>query len=126
MNRVVGVILMIIGLINAIPVVGLASAEVLAKLYGIAMLEGDLLILMRHRALLFGLLGAFIAWSAFKPTLQSYAVVAGLVSMLGFVAIAVAQGEYGAEIRKVVLIDVVASIGLVAVALLRWKQTYRT
>jgi len=47
------------------------------------------------------------------------AILAGLVSMLGFVAFALAVGEYGAELRKVVIMDVTALVALVAAALLR-------
>ena len=126
MNRITRAILLIVGLVNAFPLIGIASAGVLSSLYGIPAMEGDLVILMRHRALLFGLLGVFIGLSAFKSHLQPYAIAAGLVSMLGFIALAVTAGEYGAKVANVVWVDVVASIGLVAVALLRWRESNGT
>ena len=121
MQTLVRAILLVVGLVNAAPLVGVASAEALAGLYGIQHLDGDLLILMRHRALLFGLLGGLIAVSAFKRHIQPLAILAGLVSMLGFVAIAVLEGEYGAKIAKVVWIDVIASAALVGAAWGRWR-----
>ena len=126
MNKIANTILVIVGLINAFPLVGVTSAEALEKLYGIPALEGDLLILMRHRALLFGLLGVFVTLSAFKRFLQPYAIVAGLVSMLGFVAITVVEGEYGAKLEKIVFVDVVVSVGLLAVVLIRWRESNGT
>lgn len=46
-------------------------------------------------------------------------IAVGLVSMLGFVALALGAGDYGTELRRVVLIDVVASALLLAAARLR-------
>ena len=85
MERFISAILIIVGLTNLLPVIGVISAESLASLYGFATLQGDLLILMRHRALLFGILGAFIIYSAFRRELQPSAILMGLVSMLGFI-----------------------------------------
>ena len=120
-KNIVSALLIAVGLINFIPVAGILSAEILASAYGIAAPEGDLRILLRHRALLFGILGALIIVSAFRRHLQPTAILAGLVSMLGFVALALASGEYGAELRKVGIIDVLASVALAAAALLRRK-----
>jgi hypothetical protein len=82
--------------------------------------SGDLLILLRHRAIQFGLLGAFVIYSAFKPELQWLAIIFGLVSMLSFVVIAFLVGDYGAGVRKVIIADVAASILLFIVTGLRW------
>ena len=46
------------------------------------------LLLMRHRALLFGLLGALLAAAAFKPAWQGLALLAAWGSVLGFVLLA--------------------------------------
>ena len=113
------VILVIVGLINISPVIGVLSADQLTRLYGITLDSPDLIILMRHRALLFGLLGALIIASAFRPALQSMARIAGLVSMVGFILIAYSVGDYGNAVGNVVLADVVASAGLIAVLALR-------
>jgi hypothetical protein len=120
-KHIVSALLIAAGLINFLPVAGVLSAEVLAAAYGIQAPEGDLLILMRHRALLFGILGALIIVSAFRRHLQPAAILAGLVSMLGFVALALASGDFGAELRRVVIIDVIALVALAAAAFLRPK-----
>jgi hypothetical protein len=70
------------------------------------------LILMRHRAVLFGLLGLFLAWAAFKPSLQPLAFVAGLVSVVSFLAMAWSVGGYNAAIGRVFVADVVALVCL--------------
>lgn len=122
MNRLVSALLVAVGLVNFLPVVGVLSADILASAYGIAAPAGDLLILLRHRALLFGILGALIIVSAFRRHLQPAAILGGLVSMLGFVVLALGVGDYGAELRKVVIIDVIALVALAAAAFLRRKS----
>jgi hypothetical protein len=118
-KHTVSALLIAAGLINFFPVAGVLSADILASAYGIPPPEGDLLILLRHRALLLGILGALIIVSAFRRHLQPAAILAGLVSMLGFVAFAFASGEYGAELRKIVVMDAIALLTLAAAALLR-------
>lgn len=119
MKHLVFASLIIVGLINFFPVVGFISADVLVKLYGGETLEGDLLILMRHRALLFGILGGFIMVSAFRPRLQPAAIAMGLVSLLGFIFLVYSSGQYGEALSRVALIDVGAIIILVIGALCR-------
>ena len=115
-------ILVIVGLINLLPVIGVASAEVLATLYGISALDGDLLVLMRHRAVLFGALGGLIIASAFRRHLQPAAIIAGLFAMLGFVALALMADDIGAKIQKVMWVDIFALVGLSVVAIGRFRQ----
>ena len=123
MERLVFAILVVVGLINLLPIIGIASAEILVGLYGIENLEGDLLILMRHRALLFGILGTFIIYSALKDHLRPAAIVMGLVSMLGFPVLVFTSGEIGAKLSNVAIIDVVASAALVVVAIILLRRT---
>jgi hypothetical protein len=78
---------------------------------------------MRHRAVLFGILGAFFAYAAFVPELQPIAFVAAAASLATFLYLTVAVGRYGAPIRKIVLADVVAVICLAAAVLLRVFKT---
>ena len=119
MGKIITAILILVGLINFYPLVGVVSAGMLSNLYNIDVPSNDINILLRHRAIFFGLLGAFIIYSAFEPELQSAAVIIGLISMLSFVALAFVVGDYGAGIRKVVVADVIASVGLLIVLGLR-------
>ncbi len=120
MEKIITALLILVGAINFYPVIGVLSAQALTNLYQIDAQSGDLLILLRHRAVLFGLLGAFIIYSAFKPELQWLAIVFGLVSMLSFIVIAFLVGDYGAGIRKVIIADVLALVLLFVVIGLRW------
>jgi len=125
LERTIFILLIAVGLVNVLPVAGVLSASILADAYGIAAPEGDLLILMRHRALLFGIVGGIIITAAFRPHLQPTAIIVGLVSMLGFVVLAVISKEFGTKIHNIVMVDAIASLALVTVALLRMKKTNR-
>lgn len=94
--------------------VGVTGAKSLEKLYGIQISDANLLILMRHRAVLFGLIGAFLITAAFVPELQLPAIGVGLISLLSFIFIAQATKNYNTKIRQVVRIDAVALVFLVA------------
>lgn len=119
MKRVTAFLLVAVGVINVAPLVGVVSVEQLKQLYDVDLASTDLIILMRHRAVLFGLVGSFIVFSAFKRPLQVLACVAGLVSMLSFIILAYASGDYGAALHKIIIADVVGSISLIAVLVLR-------
>lgn len=123
MRYLISAMLVIVGVIHLLPVAGVLGSERLASLYGISVVEPNLAILMRHRAVLFGLLGLFMLFAAFKPSLQIAALVAGFVSVVSFLALAWSVGDYNAEIGRVVVADIVALVcllvGLAAYAYVR-------
>ncbi len=102
---------------------GVLSAEILARAYDIPAPEGDLLILMRHRALLFGIVGSIILVSAFRRNLQPTAMAAACVSMVGFIVLTLGSGAYGEKIHNVMLIDVAGTGLLIVAAFLRFRKT---
>jgi hypothetical protein len=113
MRHLVSLGLILAGIIHLLPVSGVVGAERLAALYGTPFSDPNLIILMRHRAVLFGLLGLFLVISAFKPTLQPAALVAGLASVVSFLVLAWSVGGYNAQIHRVVVADLVALVALV-------------
>ena len=112
MEKIVTGLLVLVGIIHLLPVSGVLGAERLLALYGVSLNDPNLLILMRHRAALFGLLGLFMVYAAFKPSLQPLAFLAGFLSVVSFMAIAWSVGGYNEAIRKVVIADVVAVVAL--------------
>jgi hypothetical protein len=77
--------------------------------------------MMRHRALMFGIVGGILIAAAIRSEWRGLAVVVGLVSAAGFLVIAGLVGGYGDKIRRVVIADVVAVVALViAGAALIW------
>lgn len=118
MEKVIAGALILVGVIHLLPVSGVISAQRLTALYGVSFDDPNLVILMRHRAVLFGLLGLFLVYAAFQPALQSLALIAGFVSVLSFMIIAWSVGGYNDAIQKVVMADVVALVALVVAAAL--------
>lgn len=113
MRYVSVVALLVAGLIHLAPVSGVMGASALTHLYGIEVTDPNLVILLQHRALLFGMLGALMLSAIAFPSLRIIAMTAGLFSAASFIAIAVWVGEYNAALDRVVIVDMVASVFLV-------------
>jgi len=64
---VVCAMLVIAGIVHLLPLSGVLGSSQLAALYGLTIDEPNLLILMRHRAVLFGLIGAFLLLAVWRP-----------------------------------------------------------
>lgn len=64
MEKVVTGLLMLVGIIHLLPSFGVLWVEHLAALYGVSLGDANHEILMRHRAVLFGLLGIFSMYAA--------------------------------------------------------------
>lgn len=116
MKHVISAMLALVGIIHLLPLTGVLGGERLASLYGLSFDEPNLAILMRHRAVLFGLLGAFLVFAAFRPALQPAALIAGFVSVASFLCIAHSTGGYNAQVGRVFAGDVVALVCLVIAA----------
>ncbi|PKM30882.1 MAG: phosphopantetheine adenylyltransferase [Gammaproteobacteria bacterium HGW-Gammaproteobacteria-11] len=119
MDKIIGALLILVGIIHLLPVTGVMGVDRLTTLYGISFGDPNLEILMRHRALLFGLLGVLLIYAAFQPTLQWLAIVAGMISVVSFIVLALAVGDYNLSLRKVVIADIVAIVALLAAGLLK-------
>lgn len=113
MRYIVSVSLVIVALIHIGPIVGVFGNARLAALYGIDISDPNLSILMRHRAVLFGILGAFQLFAAFAPACQAAAIVGGFVSLGSFLYLAWSVGGYNANIGRVFAIDVFAFVCLI-------------
>ncbi len=112
MRFLVPAALLVVAAIHLLPLVGVISGSRVASLYGIVVSDPNVEILMRHRAALFGLLGAFIAYAAFQPQLRTLALVAGAVSIAAFLALVLSIGGYNSAISTVVKADIVAAVAL--------------
>ena len=117
-ERTITGLLLVVALIHLVPITGLFGADRLAALYGIEITDGSLEILMRHRAVLFGILGTFFAYAAFKPALQPIAFAGAGASLAFLFFLAFSVDEYNPAIRKIVIGDVVATVCLGAAVVL--------
>lgn len=111
------VLVLVAAVINFAPALGLVSPERMGPFYGIDLDDPNLKILMRHRAMLFGLVGGLLFVAAFHPPLRALGYVVGFSSMVSFLLIAWMVGGYNAEIQRVIVIDTVGVAALAGAAL---------
>ena len=59
-------ILAVVGVINLLPVMGLFSVVQMEAAYGVSINSPELALLLRHRAMLFGLIGGLVLFSLYN------------------------------------------------------------
>lgn len=118
MRWVVAGVLGVVAVVHALPAVGVLGAGKLVQLYGIPEPDAVVELLLRHRAVLFGLLAGFMGYAALRPGLHRLALVAGLASVASFLLLAWLQRGSGLHpaVMTVVWVDA-AALALLAVAL---------
>lgn len=117
-DRIIMGLLLVVAIIHLLPVSGFFGADRLATLYGVQIADSNLEILMRHRAVLFAILGVFFAYAAFTPRVQPIAFVAAFSSISSFFYLAYSVGGFNDAINRVVIADVIAAIALIAAVIL--------
>jgi hypothetical protein len=109
-------LVLIAAAINLAPAVGAVLPERMPAFYGVQLDDPNLRILMRHRAVLFGLVGGLLVVAAFHPPLRMVGYAVGFASMLSFLLIAWQVGGYSAEIQRVIRADVAGIAALAGAA----------
>ncbi len=125
MRTFVTIVLLLVALIHALPLLGVLGADRLSALYGIAVSEPNLEILLRHRAVLFGLVSALLAHAAFKPGLHRLALTGGLVSVGSFLALTMMVGPPNPALQTVFRVDVAAFVLLLAAGAAHLRASIR-
>lgn len=113
MKHLVSAMLVVVAIIHLLPLSGVVSSDRLTALYGLNFSEPNLAILMRHRAVLFGILGVFLLFAAFHPPLQLAAFIVGFVSVISFLWLAWSVGDYNGQVARVFAADIVALLCLI-------------
>ncbi|MEL6407192.1 MAG: phosphopantetheine adenylyltransferase [Chloroflexota bacterium] len=116
---------LLVGLINAYPLVGITGTSSLNRLYGIDIIDPNLLLLMRHRAVLFGIVGGLLLYASFYSEHRTLATITGLVSMLSFVVLMFTGDTFNAQLWRIFWADVIASV-LLVIGYLAFRYTQPT
>jgi hypothetical protein len=122
-DKIAAVILFIVGAINLLPMIVFFDATKTAKLYGLPIEGESLVILMRHRAVLLGLVGFALIAAALKPEFRILAIAMALISKLAFIFLTFTHSNYSAEIRQVAFIDGGAIVLLIAASIIHFWRT---
>lgn len=118
-DTLVALIFFIVGMINFVPIVGALSAGYLEQLYQVRIKGPEIELLLRHRAILFGIVGGVLIGAAFFPSIQVLAWIAGIVSMLSFIILFLLVGSNSEALMRILWIDVFAIFLLILVPVLR-------
>lgn len=100
--------------INLAPVLGMLSDAMLNLLYAVPVPSAELSLLLKHRAALFGIVGGFLLTATFLERYRTSAGIAGLASMLSFVALFLLSDVDSSTLRRVMLIDAWVAVIFVA------------
>jgi len=109
-SAIVPAMLVLVALIHLPPVLGVLGVTKMERAYGVGIAGPDLALLMRHRALMFGLLGGFMLAAVFVPALQPWALGMALLAAGGFVLLAWATPGRNARLVRVAWVDAAAVV----------------
>jgi len=111
MELVFRICLFIAGIINIAPSILAFIPNKISDSYGIEIPDSNYELLLRHRAVLFGIIGGIMIYSAITKKHYSMAVIIGLISMISFyILYKLANGEINPELNKVMKIDIAGII----------------
>jgi hypothetical protein len=97
--------------IHLLPSIGAFGPSQLQRLYGVSYASDQTtLLLMRHRAVLFGLLGGLIAASAFRRELRKAGDAMGFASIVSFLVLERFHGHGNGLVLRVRNVDWVALV----------------
>ena len=113
MKIIVSSILFILAVIHLLPVVGVLGSDSLTRLYGITVSDSNTEILLRHRAVLFAIIGLFLLLSVVKSEYQPIAICIGLISVASFLLLTWSIEGLNSEISRVAKVDWVALVLLI-------------
>ena len=113
MRHLIAAMLLVAAVFHLLPLSGVLGGEHLTRLYGATFAEPNLTILMRHRAVILGLLGLFLAAAAIHPPFRAAAFVAGFASVISFLGLAWSVGGYNGQLARVFAADVLVLVCLI-------------
>ena len=114
MKWVVPGVLVLVGLLHLLPLLGVLGRGQLLQLYGVPITDPSLELAMRHRAVLFGLLGGFLLIAALRPGWHAAALLAGTVSVASFLLLAALIPGINEAMLRVARLDWIALVLLAA------------
>jgi len=113
MKIVISSLLFIVSVIHLLPLMGVLGSDSLTRLYGISVSDSNTEILLRHRAVLFAIIGLLLLLSVFKSDYQPIAICMGLISVVSFLLLTWLIDGLNSEIIRVAKVDWIALVLLI-------------
>lgn len=114
----ISVLFWILALVHLVPALAALAPSRISRLYGIDPGDKSLLVLLQHRAILLGLVGAAFASAAHLESVRWPVLIGGSMSMVGFIIITAAHGQLKSRLGRIALIDAMALPLVVAIFIL--------
>jgi heme A synthase len=114
MELIFRITLFVAGIINFIPTSLAFFPKKIKDSYGIDVTSTNLELSLRHRAILLGIVGGLMVFSALSKKYYGVSVIIGGISMLSFIILYFAIGGINNELKKVMIFDAVA-MGILAI-----------
>jgi hypothetical protein len=111
MELIFRITLFIAGVINLLPSVLAFLPDKISKSYGIEIPNENYELLLRHRAILFGIIGGLMIYSAVAKKHYEVSTFIGLISMDSFIVLFFLIGkDINSDLKKVMTIDIVGTV----------------
>lgn len=112
----------VVGIIHLMPSAPIILPEMLSRLYGVAPTDVTLLVLLRHRAVLLGVIGLLCLWASWHAPIRPAALLAAALSIAGYLGFYAFYGNPHDSLRTIAIFDLVA---LPPLALAAWGTLAR-
>jgi hypothetical protein len=110
MELILRIALFLTSIVNILPALGAFLPSKMKDAYGIDIPDANFELLLRHRAVLFGIVGGFMLYASITKNYLSLASIIGLISMISFLILYfVSEGHINEPLTKVMKIDAVAA-----------------
>jgi heme A synthase len=111
MELIFRITLFIAGVINLLPSVLAFLPDKISKSYGFEIPNENYELLLRHRAILFGIIGGLMIYSAVAKKHYEVSTFIGLISMVSFIVLFFLIGkDINSDLKKVMTIDIVGTV----------------
>lgn len=111
METIFRITLFLTGIINLIPSLLAFFPDNISKSYGVELPNGNYELLLRHRAILFGIIGGLMIYAAIVKKYYKIATTVGLISMGSFILLFVLiDKDINLELKNVMIFDIVATV----------------
>lgn len=127
LSRIVAIALLVtIGMLTASPSITAFNPISIMTLYGVAIENDAALLLVRHRQIMLGLLGAMLVCGAFFSSLRMLAITINVLSKSAFLALSLTASTLTPGLQRIVYFDVVAIVLLLLSAVIFLQPTVRS